>query len=76
MKKTKPAQQTVYYIPTLLDKSGVRHIIPGKDSAAYCGATGSQHFLGEHRAADLCSACVEAHIKAVVLEKRLTRFGL
>lgn len=74
MKKT--TQQTVYYIPTLVSPNGTRHIIPGKDSAAYCGATGDQERPRDWRTTDLCQRCLQKFVKAVVLEERLTKFGL
>lgn len=73
MKRT--SNPTVIYVPTLLDKDGTRLIIPAKDSAAYCGATGSQHLPHDHKASELCQRCVERHMKAVVLD-RLKGVGL
>jgi hypothetical protein len=76
MKKTRPAQPTVFYVPTLLAKDGTRHVIPSKDKAAYCGATdGSQHFPHDYRAADLCQRCVQKYMRAV-LDIRLGELGL
>jgi hypothetical protein len=74
MKKTKPSG-TVLYVPTLLDKTGARHIIPGKDSAAYCGATGSQHFPHDHKASELCPRCVQKYMR-LILDIRLGDLGL
>jgi hypothetical protein len=63
------------YVPTLVDKAGLRHIIPSKDSAAYCGATGAQHFPHDHKAADLCRRCVQRYMREV-LNIRLGDLGL
>lgn len=64
------------YVPTLLDKAGARHIIPGKDRAAYCGVTdGSQHFPHDHKAEQLCQRCVQQYMKVLVGD-RLEGFGL
>jgi hypothetical protein len=72
MKRTKPATHTLF-VPTLLDKAGTRHIT--KDSAAYCGATGSQHFPHEHKAAELCPRCLQSYYRALI-DERMTRLGL
>lgn len=66
---------TVYYVPTLVDDAGLRHIIPGKDSAAYCGATGAQHFPHDHKATELCQRCVQKYVK-VIFGDKLKEFGL
>ena len=63
------------YVPTLVDKAGARHIIPSKDSAAYCGATGSQQFPRDNKAANLCQRCVQKYMR-VVLDIRLGDLGL
>jgi len=63
------------YVPTLVDADDLRHIIPGKDSAAYCGATGEQHFPHEHRAASLCQRCVQKYMRQV-LDVKLGEFGI
>lgn len=74
MRTNKPTY-TVLYVPTLLDKVGTRHIIPSKDRAAYCGASGSQHFPHDHKAADLCQRCVQKYMR-VVLDIRPGDLGL
>ncbi len=67
--------QSTLYVPTLLDRSGTRHIIPMKDSAAYCGARGSQFFPHEYRAADLCQRCLQQYMR-VVVDARMEGKGL
>lgn len=63
------------YVPTLLDTAGTRHIIPGKDMAAYCGAEGSQQSPHDHKASDLCQRCVQKYMRAI-LDIRLGDLGL
>jgi hypothetical protein len=70
--KRKPTEPTLY-LPTLVDKAGTRHIIPAKDSAAYCGAVGSQHFPHDHKAAELCEECRKA-LAAEQARARMERF--
>lgn len=73
----KPPNPTIYCVPTLLDRAGARHIIPMKDSAAYCGAAdGSQQFPHDWKAGDLCPRCLQQYVKRVVLEGRLKEKGL
>jgi hypothetical protein len=72
--KRKPTEPMLY-VPTLLDKAGARHIISTKDSAAYCGATGSQHFPHEYKAAELCPRCLQSYYRALI-DERMTRLGL
>lgn len=66
---------SILYVPTLVDDNDLRHIIPSKDKAAYCGATGQQHFPKDHKASDLCQRCVQKYMRDV-LDVRLGEFGL
>lgn len=74
MKKTKQTFHTLY-IPTLLDKSGVRHIVPATGSAAYCGAMGSQHFPHDYKASELCQRCVQAYATEMAKARMDAFFG-
>lgn len=70
------ASPTVYFVPTLLDAAGLRHIIPAKDRAAYCGAMGEQHLPHDCKANELCQRCVQQYMKLIVLPERLKGKGL
>jgi hypothetical protein len=61
--------------PTLVDADGLRHIIPGKNQAALCGATGEQERPRQWRARDLCQRCVQKYMRGV-LDIKLQDFGL
>lgn len=61
--------------PTLVDSDGLRHIIPGKDQPAYCGATGTQEAPRQHQAKNLCQRCVQRYMRTV-LDIKLTDFGI
>lgn len=63
------------YVPTLVDADGLRHIIPSKNNAAYCGAIGQQHFPHDHKAASLCQRCVQKYMRQA-LDIKLDEFGL
>jgi hypothetical protein len=66
---------SILFTPTLIDADGARHIIPGKDMPAYCGATGTQSPPAEHRKQHLCQRCVQKYLRAV-FDIRAEEFGL
>lgn len=63
------------YVPTLIDADGLRHIIPSKNSAAYCGAIGQQFFPKDHKANELCQRCVQKYMRQV-LDIRMEDYGI
>lgn len=65
----------VICVPTLVDQSGSRHIIPSKDQPALCGAMGAQEKPADHRIDQLCLRCRQKYMRDV-LGDRLTAFGL
>lgn len=57
------------FVPTVLDASGARHIIPSRDGAALCGADtllSTQAAPASHRPDALCPRCRQRHAKKML----------
>jgi hypothetical protein len=54
------------YTPLLVAPDGTRHMLPGKEHAAYCGATeGTRHapqWIGRRY---VCQRCLQKYVKAI-----------